>query len=293
VTDPAGTIRRWAAGAGVDYVVGRDRTAAAARAFGPAGIASVDPFDNQNTDRYNLILNADLGKAKVTWQTTHLNWSSSRASDLDFTPATLFALNDIEKSVATTQELRVNYEANERFNLIAGAFYYENSWKYARALIGSPNTVGFPLTGRTDSLTRITTKAYSAFASGSFKVTDQITLDAGLRYTHERKEGRFQRAGVGVFGASFPNVAAIMYAPQVTKPLDYNFGVRFEPTSDLLLYATYGRASKSGSYQDAPTTVAGAAFKPERAKSLEAGAKYRLDRGSIVAAVYDTRIHDF
>jgi outer membrane receptor protein involved in Fe transport len=292
LTDPGGVILGRSTAAGAPLVVGIDRSVSAQR--GGVARADKDPFDRQSTDRLNLVANYDIGGATtVTWQSAYVHWWSHRATDLDFTSANLFGLDDDEKDAEFTQELRLTSSAIAQTHVVAGVFYYHDSWDYARFLEGAANLAGFPLTGQASSLSRFKTSSYSAFGSVTFDVTDTLKLDGGLRYTHERKTGRFQRAGSGGLSALFPPVAPTTYAPQVTKPLDYNVGLRWQPTSRLLAYATYAKASKSGGFQDSPTTVAGAPFLPETAHSAEAGVKARLDRGFVTAAVFDTKIDDF
>ncbi|HET6970437.1 MAG TPA: TonB-dependent receptor [Phenylobacterium sp.] len=292
VTDPAGVVLAWSTAAGAPLSVGVDRSVTAQRAV--SAKADRDPFDRQSTDRLNLIANYDLGgSTTLTWQSAYVHWWSHRATDLDFTSANLFGLDDDEKDAEFTQEVRLASAAIARTHVVAGVFYYRDSWDYARFFEGAANVAKFPLTGQVSSLSRFKTSSYSAFGSATFDVTDTLKLDGGVRYTHERKTGRFQRAGSGVLSALFPVVAQTTYTPQVTDPFDYNVGVRWQPTSRLLAYASYAKASKSGGFQDAPTTVAGAPFLPETAYSAEAGVKARLDRGYVTAAVFDTKIDDF
>jgi outer membrane receptor protein involved in Fe transport len=99
------------------------------------------------------------------------------------------------------------------------------------------------LTGSAQSFTRFPTDAYSAFASLSLELVDGLKSDGGLRYTHERKKGSFVRNTVGTLAGGFPTVAFTRYAPKVSNPLDYNAGLRYQATTDLMLYGTYSKGT--------------------------------------------------
>lgn len=291
VIDPTNTVENRAAAVGVPFnagAVGVSTSASDALGGTPEG---VEPFDRQNTDRVNLIMNANIGEHVLTSQTSYSQWGSTRATDLDFTAANLFNIIDGERNKALTQEVRLSSPSGERLTYLVGAFYYFNRWRYDRAFQGAPsNTVAFPLTGAAVSATSLSTKAISAFASATFEMVPEFKIDAGLRYTRERKAGTFVRNSTGTLAASFGTIPFTIYEPQVTHPLDYNLGVRYEPSSNVLIYASYSKGTKSGGYQDAPTTVATAAFNQERAYSAELGAKIRLDNGHLTAALFNTRV---
>lgn len=292
LNDPAGVVAARAAATGFPFrtaVIGESASGSGAVGGTAAG---TEPFDRQRTDRLNGIVNLYLGEYTLTSQTSYTSWNSPRLTDLDFTAANLFNITDDEGSKTFTQELRLASPSGERFQFLAGLFYYYNKWSYGRTFGGAPsNSIGFPLVGTAASQTELPTRAYSAFASGSYELIDGLKVDAGLRYTHEKKEGTFVRTTVGAL--PFPTTPFTTYAPQITNPLDYNFGVRYEPSSQILLYGSYSKGSKSGGFQDAPTTVAGAPFAPETAYSSEIGTKLRFTGGFATLAVFNTRVKGF
>ena len=292
VNDPAGTIAARAAATGVPFDTRAIGVSASASASVGGTVAGVNPYDKQDTDRLNGIVELAVGDHTITSQTAYTTWASPRVTDLDFTAAHLFNIIDDERSKTFTQELRLASPNSGRLTYLVGLFYYYNSWSYGRTFGGAPsNSVGFPLVGLAVSRTVLPTRAYSAFASGTWEVVDGLKIDGGVRYTHEKKEGRFVRNTTG--NLPFPTVPAVTYKPQVTEPVDINVGARFEPTSNLLLYASYSKGSKSGGFQDAPTTAAGAPFRPETAYSAEAGAKLRFTGGYLTAAIFNTRVDGF
>ena len=294
VSDPNRTIANRAAATGVP--LDTLATGISVNASAPLGgtTRGINPFDRQDTDRLNLIANYTLGNHVLTSQTSYGTWFSPRLTDLDFTAANLFNIVDRERSKTFTQEVRLASPRDGRLTYLLGAFYFYNKWSYGRVFGGSnANTVGFPLTGLATSQTELPTRAASAFASGTFELVPGLKVDAGVRYTHEKKRGTFVRNTTGTLAGGFPTVPFTTYTPKVTNPVDYNAGLRFEPTSTVLLYGSYSKGSKSGGFQDAPTTPAGAPFASETAKSIEVGAKLRLPRGFLTGALYRTDVDGF
>lgn len=272
-----------------DYINGSGSDALGGATAGP------DAFDRQDTDRLNAIVNFDLGGHTLTSQTAYVDWEAPRVTDLDFTAANLFNLVDEERNKVFSQELRISSPIGGAFSYLGGVYYYDNTYNYDRLFGASPtNTVGFPFTGGSSGQTELKTSTISAFVSGSLEVLEGLRLNAGARYTREKKEGTFVRTATGTLAGAFPPVPFTVYAPQITHPLDYDFGIQFEPNSDVMLYATHSKGSKSGGFQDFPTTAAGAPYTPETAYSTEAGLKWNLRGGSyFTAAIFNTEVKDF
>lgn len=294
VSDPTGAVAARAVATGASFDTrGIGHSASAARPTGGT-VAGPDPYDKQKTDRLNAIVNVYLNDFTLTSQTAYTEWKSPRVTDLDFTQANLFNLYDDERSKTFTQEVRLASPRDGRVQGLIGFFYYFNRWSYGRNFASSPsNTVGFPFTGQAVSQTELPTRAYSIFASGTIELLEGLKIDGGLRYTHEKKEGSFVRTTTGRLANAFPTTPFTVYSPQVTKPLDFNIGARYQVNPAVLFYGSYSKGSKSGGFQDAPTTIAGAPFTPETAYSAEIGAKIRLPNGYLTVAAFNTRVNGF
>lgn len=293
--DPAGVMaaRGTAIGRPVDVVPDRVNSAGSDPLGGT--VAGPDPFDRQNTDRLTGIIDVELGDHTLTAQTAYVRWKAPRATDLDFTAANLFNLVDEERDDIFSQEIRINSPNTGPIQYLAGVYFYKNNYDYDRLFQGSPsNTVGFPFTGSSSGQARHKTTTYSAFVSVSAELFDGLKISGGARYTREKKEGTFVRTATGSLAGAFPPVPFTTYTPQVTHPLDYDFGAQYKPNEDVLLYVTHSKGSKSGGYQDFPTTAAGAPYFPETAYSTEAGLKWNFRGGNyLTAAVFNTLVKDF
>ncbi len=111
--------------------------------------------------------------------------------------------------------------------------------------------------------TRIKTRSYAGYLHGEFHVTDQIDVLAGIRYTNDRKRGPdfFSYNGA---------VPLELFQKYDGHKVTYNIGVNYKPNSDILLYAKYATGFISGG------SLAGFPYRPEVAKSWEAGVKADL-----------------
>jgi len=137
----------------------------------------------------------------------------------------------------------------------------------------------------------------AAFGNAEYDVTDQITLKAGVRYTHSINNQRMcntdiaadQRVSV-LFGLGLNNSGACYsFFPDFSngKPylgrlaennVSWKVGVDFKPTNDLLVYANISRGFKAGSFPvitGASVDVFGPA-KQEQVTSFEGGFKAKL-----------------
>ena len=83
-----------------------------------------------------------------------------------------------------TQEIRIASNREGPFNYQFGAFYFEDDFTSINGNMsaGSPEFV-------VGSTSNIENTAWAVFGQGSFNVTEQLTLTAGVRYTDDEKDG--------------------------------------------------------------------------------------------------------
>ena len=143
-----------------------------------------------------------------------------------------------------TQEFRV--ESNEwgRFDWQAGLFYYDedisiDSFNYDSLTAGNPRA-GYAIQQQRN-------KAWAAFASGDFEVTDAFTLRGGLRYTQDKKD----------FSASVLEAAPFSAAPvggpyRVNTDVDdvsWDLSGVYALNEDVNLYARVAKGFRAPSIQ--------------------------------------------
>ncbi len=172
-----------------------------------------------------------------------------------------------------TQELQLN-GAFERLTFSTGLFYlherfYVKRDGYTRTNNVTPFTYNFL---RAKNVTN--TDAYALFGEATFKVTDALSLTAGLRYTVEEKEFVFDNKTLNIDGAvtgqSIAGEADAEWDAKTPK-----LSLQYAWTPDLLTYLTYSKGFKAGGFDNRATRLdlATLPFDPENVASYEAGLK--------------------
>jgi iron complex outermembrane recepter protein len=177
-----------------------------------------------------------------------------------------------------TEELNATY-SSDKLKGVVGVFYIREKGSNRASVASSPTT----------DQDRITT-ASAVFGQATYNVTDTVGLTAGLRYTQEEAD----------FTQFFRPVAAQNRVKKyrATTP---KFGINWQPTHDLLAYASYTKGFKSGGFNPIPpgsNTGTGqpgqpTPYDPETVKSYEVGVKWTApsDLFRINVAAYKAEYH--
>ncbi|CAN7630895.1 TonB-dependent receptor [Phenylobacterium sp. LjRoot219] len=185
-----------------------------------------------------------------------------------------------------TQELRLNSDFENPVNFTLGAFYQDGRINDRVVGRGNPNYrfPAFVMNG----LTSVDIKTYSVFGQLRWKITPELELAGGARWTDEKRSEQVENFLTGrpvVVPVAVPSIRSKNTAPEVT--------LTYTPTSDLTIFGAYKRGYKSGSFSIATITPPGGnnAFGDEKVKGGEIGVKSRLlDRQvALNVAAYDYR----
>jgi len=143
----------------------------------------------------------------------------------------------------------------------------------------------------TGNFLSIDTQAFAAFGQFTYHVSDDIRLIGGLRYSDESKDG-FQQ-NLSPFFRDTTDLLGNPILPQSGSQsfdsLDPQAIIEFDATEDLMLYASYSEAFRSGGFNASASQlpVAGAdvgpdfLFAPENITAYEAGFKGRFAEGKL------------
>ena len=297
---------------------------------------TIDPFARRgeandhyqsNMDGYGVSGQVDwsLGGARLTSITAYRWWDWNPANDGDSTSlpvVTLAQLNNRQRQFS--QELRLASDTDGPVDYVVGAYYF---WQIIRGfgrtgygsaapawfLPTAPANVaalaldGFEVNSRSDPQT----KSLAFFGQADWKISDRLTLTAGLRYTHEKKDGSFSQfwaAGADPATLPGPLAAAVIGIRNLFNPeTAYSTGfsddslsglatLSWQASDDLLVYASYARGNKSGGLNltNLPTGI-DPDVAPERVDNYEVGIKSQwLDQAvTLNAAAYWTEITDY
>lgn len=206
----------------------------------------------------------------------------------------LFAepVNFIEDIAQFTQEVRLtSHYTDSRFDWIVGAFYLHNKVHQFNRFWGE-STVLASLSGESHWDDHGLNRDLAGFAQLGYKFTDTLKLEAGVRYTTDKKSGN--QVGVAVaLGDRLKPTDTVPLTPLTDAAgfsADYSekwskvtpqATLTWTPNADLMAYATASVGFKGGGFQnDAPNAFAAQQpYRPESVTNYEAGFKWEfLDR---------------
>ena len=263
-------------------------------------------------------LDYDLDAFTITGITAWREQESDQLFDNDGGPLDGFDTGRAEGVQRFSQEIRLTSPAEDRFAWIVGAYYDrevdENAYHIS---VGSgfptailPPALGFsvplPATYREEAVTdnRITSKSWSVFASGTFDISEALTLQAGLRYTDEEKRLFYTQGPtviaappnsvlIGLFSlpftlAGFPNGFRDDYSDTAVSG-DVSLSYAF--SNDHVAYLRYSRGYKAGGFQSdvisppfafVPGVAPELGFEPETLDAYEVGFKGAWLEGTLL-----------
>lgn len=310
---------------------------AAALGYAPP---STNPFDRVTDVDANLNAGNKIGgaSARVVWNvgpgvltsvTAWRFWDWLPENDRDFLglPIVTKSQNPSQHD-QYSQELRYNY-AGERFDAVAGLFALQqridtqgteqqgaasSRWNLTGALANNPAVLD-GLTARNTQWLKTT--SFALFGQLSWRFSDALTVQPGLRVNYDKKSGYYERRvfdaqGAPVlFGQTDPIKVAQrgVFAPQVSQPeySDWNFSydltISYRLSPETLAYGSYAKTFKTGGINQngLPTNAAGdpilaaGTIKPETVNHLEAGLKTQFwdRRATLNLTVFRTTIEDY
>jgi iron complex outermembrane receptor protein len=149
----------------------------------------------------------------------------------------------------------------------------------------------------------------AAFGQLTWRLTDQLSLQPGLRVNYDRKEGKYIATVTNATNTALTPTQLGVLAPQNYQPefsdtnVSGDFTVAYKFTPDVFAYVTYARSFKSGGINlsglpldanNAPITAV-ETIKPESVNHYEAGVKTQWLNNAITAnfAGFWTQISDY
>ena len=305
-------------------------------------VVSTDPFQRltdidanlnagNKTGGASLRIKWKLGAGELTAVTAWRFWDWKPENDRDFTglPIVTKSQNPSQQN-QFTQELRYNY-SGDKIDFVVGAFAFHqkvktqgteqhgaasSAWTLnpTNALSKDPTVLDGLVAYNDQSLSNTSA---ALFGQLSWKVTDKLTIQPGVRLNYDKKKGYYSRTvfdGQGnpvLFGDKDPRKVQQLsvFAPQLVEPSfsDWNFSydltLSYKVAQDVLLYATYAKSFKSGgiNLNGVPADAAGnpllaaATVKPESVNHYEIGIKTQFwDRkATLNLSAFRTDISDY
>jgi len=208
-------------------------------------------------------------------------------ADEDFSPVDVLKTFFDEESDQFSQEFRITSPDGGDYDWVAGVYYFDSEISTGRNLqFGTPFVQGAllqqaaagdagtaalitgtllpnanALSGNLAIPSTVDVKTYAAYFHGNYRFSDQWELTAGLRYTYEEKEIDWSQRNT----PDDPVIAAALGFPEAPgaltssgnaefsddldeEDLSPTIGINFTPQDNILAYAKYSRAFKSGGW---------------------------------------------
>lgn len=200
-------------------------------------------------------------KSLTGWQRVQ----SDYLKDLDASPLPIN--NTVASGVdrAFSQELQLSGDMlDQRLNWVVGAYYYDEKHNDL-----------FPKAGEQINLGRVVPTAYltamtttkAAFVDATYKVTDQLTVLGGFRYSEDAKKGDIQTAAAGLLAKVDTTFGSETW----------RLGAQMQFTPEIMSYATISRGFRAGGFGKISNSARALdTFDPETATNYEVGARMDL-----------------
>ena len=187
-----------------------------------------------------------------------------------------------DKSQQFSQELRLQSSGSGPFSWILGAYLFDENQQYVDDIYN----LRFSLT--TNTVTRyagdLNTRSYAGFADATYRLTEQLSVIGGIRYTEDHKS---LDAVIQPTNLDTRVTTTTIYrpTPETWKDTSYRAKLVYKPTADLMVFGGYGRGFRAGGYNPFALQPS---YSPEVNKSVEIGAKGDLfeRRFSFALAAY-------
>jgi iron complex outermembrane receptor protein len=249
----------------------------------PYTAASISPNVNEDNGTGPNFSDLTVGGAAgiATWQLGSVTLKSissyrfqgtqfgidSDHSDSDYVTQTVF--DDQEQLSEEVQLLGAAF--GDRLNYVLGATYFHLAGHDSYNLDLAPGLypiIGLDLNELID--THLDSSSYSGYVHADYKITDQLSISAGLRYTYVSKD----------LGESLQLLASGVTAFNVAPSDNWNAttpqaGIQYQWTPNIMTYVSAARGFKAGGFNGRASDgfVAETPFSSEYVWTYEAGAK--------------------
>lgn len=178
--------------------------------------------------------------------------------------------DDADDVGAFTQEVRFASPLWDRGNFIVGAYYSdEDADRILRSQAFAAGTGALVTNQIADQ--SVDSRSFAVFADGTVRLPANFTVTLGVRYTEDRKRASLIRTDLIRPVNNFAGLGLEREWSEVTPRAVLNW----QPTPDILAYASYARGYTAGGFNTEAATLAAltAAFDPETVDNYELGLK--------------------
>lgn len=232
-----------------------------------------EPKTNTKVWGTNLTVDWTLSPSMVLKSiTSYREFDSRWAEDNDASPAYLGLGAEHQSNESFSQELRLVGQLGSAFDYALGAFYFDQT------TIGRTHQMlNYAIPGMLfEFLGNDPTEASSeaVFANGTWHITDALNLNAGVRYTREKKSYTFSRLDPDGNPAAIVGNLSGQTGRYKGSEWDYRVNLDYRWTDQLMTYGSVSTGFKGGGINPRPFNVAQVRpFGTETLTAYEIGAK--------------------
>ena len=195
-------------------------------------------------------------------------WESDETilSSWDGTPEMLYGTDRPAQYEQDSHELRLTYDAGGALSFVAGAYIWDS--EYAIQL---QSYIGFAAPGLILDLAQFSeqdTESRAIFFEADYRVTEDLKLSIGGRYTRDEKESRqFGMVNTSLAAGGHPSEEWNEFTPRVT--------VTYNVSDNMMMYATFSNGYRSGGFNGRVGNLIEAIepYDPETVDNYEIGLK--------------------
>jgi iron complex outermembrane receptor protein len=246
----------------------------------PNQVADNQPvFFTTSNNIAQLTFKGDFGFANFTSYSQYRQEDVNQLEDLDQTALNIFELGVPVYDKTWTQEFILSSKPGPKLQWTAGAFYFSDLDQWTTDIDNNYTTAGPVRLGGSGTVTQ----NYAAYLDATYELTPRWFLTLGARYSHDIVDGAYYNSSFSAAKNFVPSIDNNKATPRAV--------VRFKPTDDSTLYASYTEGYKAriidvgGSCQDPPAYKCNP-IDPETVNAYEVGYKVETHRFSNDMAAY-------
>lgn len=252
-----------------------------------------------------LETNWQIGNGTLTNILGYRKLTSDARTDIDGLSAPLFNVPGQTEQDQISNELRYAFTTDDdKWNITTGLYYFQQDIEYREQRWGGLGILAgtkLPVINTVNLGGDMDHETWGVFGSADYRLTDTVTLTAGLRYTKEEKDAKVVNADPLAGGS--PCVDAT-YASCTFDSLSDTWenwtpklGANWYMTEDTMLYASYTKGFRSGgvNFRNAlPSIVDPGPTNEEEQDAFEIGFKSDLFDGRLRlnGALYHVMVSD-
>jgi iron complex outermembrane recepter protein len=219
----------------------------------PADVWPNNPYRHTNIDQYSAEIHWDLGIGNLTmtpsYQQAHFKSTEQPRGDNYRSEDQLQKTKQLDMQLASPSDSKLVW--------LGGIYYYDvdysgkqvtvemNYTDCAARGVSSPDENTFCWQANENSGT-----TYAAYGNFTYPVLDRLRIDAGLRYTHDKKSTRSSTSDQKgtVAGPYTPYVFGNPTNEATWKSATYRVGAEYDVTEQAMVYGLYATGYQPGTF---------------------------------------------